>query len=791
MSNPLDTLPAGQVRFLDSYQPGLADGAYTLAVTQTVSAPGVTVPDISQKLVVAGPTDVHVEFPPNGSSGQFEEVLPHIVFTKRLLPWERDVLGLPAAVPWLALLVLQANELLVLTSDHPAAGSDTGGCPDAGGPPYCQVYSDSGNGAQTVTVQQLLDAGSARICVPQIDPGTLLSDELASKCQVITIRSETFAQIVATSHELPYLAHVREVDTAGKVQLDLKDAGLFSVLVANRFPQPGSGQLGAKNVVHLVSLEGFGDFLGGTAPVQPTQPYVQMVSLFSWTFSCLQDASQTFMGLAQTLANDNYGGRATDHSLLLRMPYDTPAGSDPSAADLVKRRLSGGYAALGYHARSGEDGFAWYRGPLTPVVTPALHDGIRPFLTADAAMVYDPDSGLFDNSLAAAWQIGRQLALADRPYATALMRLREAAGARLHQLAHRPDVRLAAAGQPAHTALAALVTGGGLRRIGQASCAPANGAPPQADRRKPHVRATGHALRAALALPEVRAVLAETPEDDPDMAAVAGWLGRLLLLIGVPFVHLVSDARMLPPESIRFFYLDSNWLAALLDGALGFGLGTTHALELQRALTGRLEQNAWAQALAYRANALGGTAPEQLGNPLSGLLIRSALASGWPGLTIAGTAKGQPVALLRFEHLANEVMIALFNGVPDTVTLTQPHEGLEFGVDDAGNISTRTVAGDGQVVDTGTIALRPQSGAAGSVLRTGGQRVLNINIDPAPDPDPPTSPVDLLGAIGQALSLKRAELGPAAFALQMIKGPEELTFSLSSASEPERHDIDG
>ena len=49
------------------------------------------------------------------------------------------------------------------------------------------------------------------------------------------------------------------------------------------------------------------------------------------------------------------------------------------------------------------------------------------------------------------------------------------------------------------------------------------------------------------------------------------WLGRLRLLEGVPFANLIADAELLPPESIRWFYLDRRWTDALVQGALSVG----------------------------------------------------------------------------------------------------------------------------------------------------------------------------------------------------------------------------
>src|SRR5260370_5627756 len=118
MSDSNTDVPAGQIRFVDCYQPGVKDGMYETQVKQTVSAPGVSIPDASQRFVVDGPrfaidtSEIHAEFPPNGASSQFAQVLPHVVMDKRLLPWERDIPGLPGSVPWLGLLVFQDGELI-------------------------------------------------------------------------------------------------------------------------------------------------------------------------------------------------------------------------------------------------------------------------------------------------------------------------------------------------------------------------------------------------------------------------------------------------------------------------------------------------------------------------------------------------------------------------------------------------------------------------------------------------------------------------------------------------------
>ena len=49
------------------------------------------------------------------------------------------------------------------------------------------------------------------------------------------------------------------------------------------------------------------------------------------------------------------------------------------------------------------------------------------------------------------------------------------------------------------------------------------------------------------------------------------WLVRLRLLEGVPFANLVADSELLPPESIRWFYVDRRWTDALVQGVLSVG----------------------------------------------------------------------------------------------------------------------------------------------------------------------------------------------------------------------------
>jgi hypothetical protein len=181
------------------------------------------------------------------------------------------------------------------------------------------------------------------------------------------------------------------------------------------------------------------------------------------------------------------------------------------------------------------------------------------------------------------------------------------------------------------------------------------------------------------------------------------FLAHLRLLIGVPFEYLVPDARLLPDESIRFFYVDRSWTDRLVDGALAVGkIGTreqahhqAHAADVQSTLdlTERTVRNAQANRPLDPSTAGAGV--------VTGFLLRSAAVSGWPSMDVrafsqvvaapptsgvaameawlAGAAAVQ-LRTLRLELLSPSVLLALFDGTPELVWCEEPHQGLQFTV---------------------------------------------------------------------------------------------------------------
>lgn len=187
-----------------------------------------------------------------------------------------------------------------------------------------------------------------------------------------------------------------------------------------------------------------------------------------------------------------------------------------------------------------------------------------------------------------------------------------------------------------------------------------------------------------------------SPQPAPDATGIVpagarGWLAALRLLSGVAFQHLVPDARLLPPESARFFYIDRAWTDALIQGALAVGVITD-------ADRGVLEQvypfaRDDLDEAERTVRVTGSDAPEAGdADTLTGLLLRSQAVQDYPGLHVRAyrnpqvpdNAQDDPsrLHLMRMELLAPSVLLVIFDGIPGAVHIDEPRQGIQFGVDE-------------------------------------------------------------------------------------------------------------
>jgi hypothetical protein len=403
-----DALTPGQAAFYDSVVPALPIGEYQIIVQDTVEvdqqpqAPYAAV----QRFRVAGPRvalapgDVVAMSPPSGSQGSYDTWLPHVVLAQRSLPWQVPITDPAAggaatgpAVPWLALLLFTSQEIDV-----------------AGAPPAAAT-----TGAQTVPLASYLSPPSGTLGPnPTTGLQTFQQEQPDVTCAVVDVTFDAFRAVTPTTAELPFLAHVRQVDTSDQETLGVPAPGWYSVVAGNRLPVGAPDNL---YIAHLVSLEGFAGYL----PDQPAPSgysLVRLLSLASWSFTSGPGAGN-FASLVQGLCVG---------------PLTVPVtvGTSDAASQLVSTALTNGYTMLSYTSRLGEPTIAWYRGPLQPAPVPANPQPA--YQAASAALIYDPTTGIFDASYAAAWEIGRLLTLANGPVAISLSQWTASATSAIRQL---------------------------------------------------------------------------------------------------------------------------------------------------------------------------------------------------------------------------------------------------------------------------------------------------------------------------------------------------------------------
>lgn len=474
MSTQVDE-KVGFVTFEQSHQPTLPVGDYEIAVEQAVKITGrkggaTDGADFTatKYFTVAGerfelkPTDVHSVFPPDGNLGRHHTVLPHIILNRSTLPWERTAEwyapGEPkqvTGVPWLALLLFDEDQ-------KPA--------------PRIVKASELENPPATPRFRKI-----------ELESAQKSDDQVT----VIDVPQRVLKAIMPAYDDLKLLAHARfGSDNKGKAVGEE-----LAIIIANRLPQPGK-----TSTAHLVSLEG--RFEKGTVSGDP-QKYgfswgesddelIRLITLKSWTFASEHEKK----GFKQLLLELN---QQPDAIGTLRLPR--------SSVQNIEKLLAKGYVALPHYFRHGDETASFFHGPFMPGknTSPAMN---LPAHSADELVRYDTDIAMFDVSYAAAWEMGRLLALQDKELSTGLYQWK--------------------------------------RRQAQLKA--------QRSQRVAH-------------LPFQKELLGRTAIPKP----IASWFDSLRKLEGVPFNYLVPDERMLPPESIRFFCLDHAWVDCLADGAFSIG----------------------------------------------------------------------------------------------------------------------------------------------------------------------------------------------------------------------------
>lgn len=760
-------LSAGTLSFVDRFEAVLQDGEYEVLVGHRVAniAPRpppdkktAADPDIfdetfvsRQHVTVKGsrftlpPDMISARFPPLESTGEYEAVLPHLVFRRATLPWERSPSadGANDGTPWLALLVFHGSDV---RTGQPLPWE-----------------------ARTARAGELLASEAGVVSYP--DLGFEGDESADDPCLLIDIPAALWQRVAPRADDLRWLAHGRETGTAPV---------RFSVVVANRLPHADQ-----RCTAHLVSVEGLREMLPGGSR-QPTDGVVRLISLASWSFTS-HDPKQTFIARVKALA---VGPLQLPLAALATSAVSSaataPAGhltNDPASDSdaQVDRALSVGYTAKNHHTRAGDRTVSWYRGPLLPyrksgdaaTFTPLIDLG-RPVHTADALLRYDATTGIFDVSYAAAWQLGRLLMLQNTSVATALAQwkhdnlLQVAVGYERLVLGSRLDsiLDLKAMAESAGGDVETLHRAGASELLGKLEVS-GPPAPTTSDAAAPrvqfqHPQAAQH-LTEAFNSP---AMWRESRSSGPLPETVALWLRRLRLLHGIPATYLIAgiDARgSLPPESLRVFEVDWNWIDALVEGAFSIGRSSPAAAAHDSANHGVFHDPSDDPSDGASDAATPGLQPVPF--TLSGCLLHSVVAADWPTLEIrAFDGAGNPLAMARpVERLTPQILFCLFVGELGQIELREPAEGLHFGfeAEDAGPLGRRFKKPLRSLDATTARAARAVP------FHDESERVVDID--------------QLARDIGVALDSKQG-YSNAKFALEMVEGVQAVRFAAEEKS---------
>lgn len=672
-----------QVTFIQDDVPPLQTGLYTLTATQVVpnQQPGTF--QATSNFIVQGerfafqPDDIQSVFPPALASGEFDGDLPHVVFNKRTLPWEREFKANDESYEgysWLAVLLFNDDEVAQTQGDGNGKGDDSS-----------LVVMRQVTAKYLVPVGTTITVIESTVTGTGTLPATILSygnetlnpmgygETPDDPCTVIDIPIALFNQIAPTTTDAQYLAHIREVDTSDGTDSDATSQQV-AVVVGNRIPQ-----VNTPSHVFLVSLENMADYLpndDGTpsSSIPEGTVSVRLLTYQNWTFTA-NNLDQKLEDLLEHL-NTPPPGQEQLTTLQLPITGNAPTSAqvnqaladqaaeqltDADATVLVQNALMMGYVPLNHHLRHSGQTVSWYRGPLVPY--PVATTITIPISGPDAANNYNPETGLFDISYGAAWQLGQLLALQNTGLANSLYQWKQ--GIQQQQAVATEQALLESLLQDTI--------------MFESFLAP---------------------RRAALAQ---RTSVPGLPQD------IADWFGGLATLQGIPFNYLAPNEGMLPQESLRFFYLDFNWIDALIDGAFSIGRSTTGKATADAELVPSVRQASRRFMRLQRSQVATATttgAGCDDTNPtgqVTGILMRSQAISGWPNLRFKGYGDLEgtnEICKLRLSTLAADVVLCLFDGPIEMLVIEEPPEQLHMGVEagsTSGTYSTPTLrAANGQ-----------------------------------------------------------------------------------------------
>jgi hypothetical protein len=461
--------------------------------------------------------------------------------------------------------------------------------------------------------------------------------------------------------------------------LDAKDlmySGPYNLLV----PKP--------QVAHLVSIEHLDTTLSDSSFASATESRFAMVSLFSWIYLATPPNPVNFVDSLIHLGSGKQPFLRPPKAILANAPKRKPNGEMEAVGPLppkLLKRLEEGFTFVRWRTATGESTVALNRGPLTPSVVKSPPTKVNNDWPGSSNFgtdyeILDRELGVMDISYSIAWHLGKTLAIADRNFASALMRFRSVVHEKAASLSNKEFTGFRAVSE-----LASNTPQAARRLMAEArSTAPTKFSTPDAKAPLPLLKDEAMLEIFQKNVTGVTRTLTGGTDGklynefnlpaNPDWAIISSWISDRLNLGGIPAHHLFVDPSHLPMESLRFFHIDPNWMDCLIDGALS----TANHLEKDDDYTRRKIKDCYNE---YLKTPIHDCNPQI---PNFGFVIRSAVIKAFPDLQIEISYKNpdkRMADMCRHTNIDATTMMCLLDRKPeeiDYIKLSQPPHQQRF-----------------------------------------------------------------------------------------------------------------
>lgn len=592
------------IDFVSCHRPALQTGKYKVEVQHEINHQKINQQKLTfaKTFYIAGerfnlnPNSIGSVFPPNYSLGEHHNLLPHVVLNRSTLPWERSCNDKDDQ--WLLILLLTDKEM-----------------------------QESEGKAVKTQIKRIGDIKkSSHFKNIQLQPG----QDDKNQVSIIEVQKALLQQLLPSSNDLRHLAHVR------KVKSDDNSMQEQAIVLGNRITQ-----IGENYNAYLISIENC--YSGGSFNFQDAKDddHIPLIVLKQWRFGCSKRYKITRRSLERipSISQENKTKLETEllekefltkksfedklNEILPGTDADTEIFTFGKFGDILKhlnlksiaidsanskiynktkKYFDSGFVPMPHFFRNGENSISWYHGPLVPFenkktfkeyLTESFGNTSLEIKSPDQLMRYYVKDAMFDVSYSAAWELGRLLFLKNKRVSGELYQWRRNS---VQQIRCKKQY-------PQHS----------------------------------HILGYEYSNRNT-ELPEI----------------VTNWFADLQLLKCLPFNYLVPDQKMLPVESINFFWVDNLWIDCIIDGALSVGR-----------VNGSNEQDI-SNKISYNRK-----------NIITGCLLRSEAVSGWPDLIVDAYSKDKKsLGCLGMEKLSDSVLMCMFDGKVQDIEIHLKPEAL-------------------------------------------------------------------------------------------------------------------